>query len=516
MGSIVVERPNLSEETVRQVHEWRCDPTTMKNSFYQTVFSWDSFRRLFRTKFFPCPGLPPFFLRDGDERVAVVTFRPCEYGSPRSVVLSVVVPPNKRGKGYGLQAVQAATRIAQEQNIETLVAYVRPENEASIKLFTKAGYTYVSTDEHSVEEIDGKISAQLSTYILQVKKPARSKVFIIAEIGSNWFVGSREENREMAKRLIDAAAQAGVDAVKFQTYRAKDLYAPMSGKSDYLAEAGIDVDIHELLGKLEMPDEEIPFLAQLAKEAGVEFMSTPFSIRDFDAVDPYVSYHKIASYEVAYTPLLERVAKSKKPVFLSTGASNLDEIAWSVEQLQKYGCTDLTLLQCTAAYPAKPVSANISALETLRQTFGLPVGLSDHSLDPVTAPILAAGFGATVIEKHLTLSRDLPGPDNSFALEACELPLFVEKIRLAEEMVGSGHKHVLPQEEELFAFAKRAVQATQDIGEGEEIVEGKNVALLRPGNNSKGAHPSKLPEISGKKASRAIRAGEGVLVEDAM
>jgi N-acetylneuraminate synthase len=309
-------------------------------------------------------------------------------------------------------------------------------------------------------------------------------------------------------------AKAGADAIKFQTYRAANLYAPNPGKVDYLSAKGTDEDVDELLKRREMPYEEIPLLAQAAQEEGIEFMSTPFSPQDFEVVDPHVSRHKIASYEIAYLPLLKKVAESKKPVILSTGGSNIEEIAWSVGQLQNFGCTDLTLLQCTAAYPADPTSMNLSAIKTLHQAFGLPIGLSDHSLDDGTAAIMAVGFGATVIEKQVTLSCDLPGPHQKLSLETSKLASFVEKIRLAEKMVGSGHKQVLEQEKELFYFAKRAVQATRDIKEGEEFIDGENVALLRPGKNKKGAHPSKLSEISGKKASHAIKAGEGVMVED--
>jgi len=511
-----IEKAVLSEETARVIYDWRLDPGTLKGSLRQEVPSWDAFKRLFRARYCSCPGLAPFFLRNDNERVAVVDFRPSESNSSflRSVEISITVNPDFRGKGYGFQAVQAAHRVAQEQNVYTIVANIRPENTASVALFEKAGYKKICEKEHCIDEMGGPVRGRLATYLFSVHSFPRSRVFVIAEIGSNWFVGSSEENREMAERLIGIAAKAGCDAVKFQTYRAKDLYAPASGKSDYLAAAGIDKDIHELLRGLEMPDEEIPFLSETAKKFGLEFMSTPFSVRDFEAVDPYVSYHKIASYEVACTPLLERAAQSKKPVFLSTGASNIDEIAWSIEKLKSYGCTDLTLLQCTAAYPADPSMVNVSALQTLHQMFGLPVGLSDHSLDCVTAPILAVGAGASVIEKHITFSRDLPGPDNAFAIEPDELVEFVKKIRLAEKMVGSGKKHVLEQEKELFNFAKRAVQAICEIKEGEELVEGKNIALLRPGNNKKGAHPSELPCISGKRACRSITAGEGVTLED--
>jgi N-acetylneuraminate synthase len=243
-------------------------------------------------------------------------------------------------------------------------------------------------------------------------------------------------------------------------------------------------------------------------------MSTPFSPQDFDAVDPYVSRHKIASYEIAHQPLLQKVAASKKPVFVSTGASFPEEIAFAVSELQKYGCEDITLLQCTAAYPAPSVAMNVRAMRSLAAAFALPVGLSDHSLDCVTAPILAVAYGARVIEKHVTLQRSLPVPDSYFSLEPPEMKLFVEKVRLAEEMVGSGDKSVFREEDELFFFAKRAIQAIRPIKRGEILQDGYNMAILRPGNNSKGAHPALYAQIVGKKAGRDIPAGEGIQCGD--
>jgi len=487
-----IERPSCSE-VVRLIDEWSFDPS----EFFDQK---EEFRTLFQNRVFSYPGFPPLFLRDGNEKVALAFFQPSD--SFLSVSLSVLVRPDKRRQGYGSLLVQKVTEIAKEQNIERVVAHVRSENKAAIKLFKKAAYKESTVEKKTIFELE--------------LTPPRSRVFIIAQTGSSWIVGDQEENRRTAKKLIDAVAKAGADAIKFQTYRVRDLYAPVPGKVDYLSVRGVDESVDEILKRREMPYEELPILAQMAKEAGIEFMSTPFSPQDFDAVDPHVKRHKIASYEIAHLPLLEKIAESKKPVILSTGGSNIDEIAWSVGKLKGFGCEDLTLLQSTLAYDVDPTAMNLFAIKTLQQSFGLPVGLSDHSLDCGTAAVMAVSFGATVIEKQVTLSHDLPGPHQKLSLETSKLARFVEQIRCAEKMVGSGHKHVLEQEKELFYFAKRAVQAIQDIKEGEEFVDGKNVALLRPGNNKKGAHPSKLPEISGKTASHAIKAGEGVVVEDVL
>jgi sialic acid synthase SpsE len=339
-------------------------------------------------------------------------------------------------------------------------------------------------------------------------------VFVVAEIGSNWLVGSPSQNLEMASWLIDAAKEAKVDAVKFQTFRSEKVYAMNAGVSRYLSQQGLSRDIHEVFHDLEMSYDDIPCLAGLAKKAGLAFMSTPFSPEDFAAVDPYVSYHKIASYEIAFKPLLLLAAQSKKPVFLSTGASFFKEISWAVQTLREAGCRDLTILQCTAAYPALPHMMNIRAMNWLSKTFSCPVGLSDHSMDYDVAPLLAVAYGAKVIEKHITWDRTLPGPDHAFALEPHELRLFVEKVRLAEAMVGSGFKGVTSQEDELFHFAKRSLQAICPILVGDVIQEGKNIAILRPGNNIKGAHPALLPCIEGKKAKRSLLGGEGIHIED--
>jgi sialic acid synthase SpsE/RimJ/RimL family protein N-acetyltransferase len=515
----ILELAECTEETARQVFAWRRDPVTAQNSLHTSLPDWETFWSHFQSDYFQS-SLPTFFVRDGSDRVALIRFRPFE-GSRLPFILgfeiSVVVNPAFRQKGYGFLALQKAEEIAKQRGVSILFAQIRPGNQVSKKLFEKAGYEFVRIHTTQVESLYGREQVDVELYQKQLLLiPKQKGVFLVAEIGSNWRIGSNQENRALAKDLIKMAADAGVDAVKFQTFRAEKVYAPHPGKVKYLKSAGTDKDIMDLFRDLEMAYEDVPYFASLAKEAGVEFMSTPFSVDDFNVVDPYVSHHKNASYELAYVPLLECIARSKKPVFLSTGASFIQEIAWAVSKLKKEGCEDITLLQCTAAYPAQPDMMNLRAMETLRTAFGLQVGLSDHSLDCVSAPVLAVAYGARVIEKHVTMRRSLPGPDQAFAIEPKELKIFVEKVRLAEKMVGSGDKKVLLQEEELFFFAKRAVQATRDIAPGEILRLGESIDILRPGSHTKGAHPAFASSLSGRRARRQIPMGEGVQLGDGL
>jgi sialic acid synthase SpsE len=318
----------------------------------------------------------------------------------------------------------------------------------------------------------------------------------------------------MAKALIDVAKEAGADAVKFQTYRADTVYAQGAGKSGTLAAAGIDESIHDVFRDLEMPYEMIPELAEYCAAHEIEFMSTPFSPADLAAVDPYVATHKIASYEISDVRLLEAVAATGKPVVLSTGASTLDDIDTALAVIRENGGGPVCLLQCTSSYPATPASLNLSTIPRLAERYGVPVGLSDHSADPVVAPVAAVALGAAVIEKHYTLDRRLPGPDHAFAITPPELAELVRAVRLATEMRGTGTKEIGKTEEELHSFARRRVQALRAIRAGETFEEGVNIAILRPGNRSPGVHPKELPALLGRPAARDIAAGDGVQAGD--
>tara|TARA_Y100000590_G_scaffold86224_1_gene96611 strand:+ start:21221 stop:22267 length:1047 start_codon:yes stop_codon:yes gene_type:complete len=343
---------------------------------------------------------------------------------------------------------------------------------------------------------------------------SKKKVFIIAEAGSNWRMGTSERDMKMAKTLIDVASESGADAIKFQTYRAHSVYVPNAGDSDYLSESGITESINKIFEDLSMPYEMIPKLAEYSKIKNIEFMSTPFSVKDAKEIDPYTNYHKIASYEISHLRLIEYIASTKKPTFLSTGGATKDEIRWALEQFFGNGGKKITLLQTTAKYPAKIDSLNIKSMIDLKKEFDVEVGLSDHSMDPVIGPVVATALGASVIEKHFTIDKKLPGPDHSFALNPAELKRMIKGIRDAEKSIGEGEKIVLDDETELRDYAQRSIQCIRKISKGEEFIEGKNIDVLRSGKQRKGLHPKFLNEIQGKKSTRDIQIGDGIMDDD--
>ena len=335
-------------------------------------------------------------------------------------------------------------------------------------------------------------------------------VLIIAEAGSNWKAGSLRADWKRAMALVDAAKKAGADAVKFQTFRADTVYVPNAGVSGYLSKNGVRDSIVSIFKKLAMPYEMIPKLASYCRKQKIEFMSSFFSVDDFKAVDPWVKRHKIASYEITHPELLGLAAKSGKPLILSTGASSHEDIAWALRYFRQKGGKNVTLMQCTAKYPAPPDALNLRVIPEFSKRYRLPVGFSDHSTDPLVGPVAAVALGARVLEKHFTLDRSLKGPDHKFAIEPQELSLMVEGVRACEKTLGDGRKRVLGVEQELYLYAQRAVQAIRPIRKGELLRAGENIAVLRPGSRRKGMHPRWLGRAQGKKAKRAVALGDGI------
>lgn len=339
-----------------------------------------------------------------------------------------------------------------------------------------------------------------------------SKVFIIAEAGSNWRVGERQRDIQMAKALIDHAADVQADAIKFQSFASKSVYVQNAGRPHYMAKSV--ESINDIFKDISLPADIVPMLADHCKKCGIKFLCSVFSVEDAKVIDPHVSKHKIASYEITHSRLIEFVASTGKPLILSTGAATYEEIEWALSHFHKHGGKELTLMQTTAKYPAPLSALNLKAIPTLMKRFGVPVGLSDHSRDPVIGPVAAVALGATVIEKHFTLHNSLPGPDHAFALTPKELKEMVRAIRDAEQTLGSGEKLVLPEELELREYAQRGIQATKAIKKGEALKEGTNIDILRPGRQKKGLHPKFLQKIEGRRAKRNIPAGDGIASAD--
>ena len=339
-------------------------------------------------------------------------------------------------------------------------------------------------------------------------------VFIIAEAGSNWKCGTTDEDLLQAKNLIRIAAKSGADAVKFQVYRPETTYASNPGKSDYLTKTGYVNNIDKIFSEHAMPYEMIPKLSEFCKEEKIMFMATPFSVNDAKMIDKYVSVHKIASFEINHVRLIDFLAETKKPIIISTGASTFDEIDFCVKRIQSKGNNQIILMQCTSKYPCPLNSLNLSVIPEMKSRYNIPIGFSDHSVEPLIAPLLAVGLGATVIEKHFTLDRNLPGPDHAFAIIPSELDSMVNSIRSVKSALGTGKKEILEVENELRSFATRSIQAIVNMKKGDILVEGKNFDVLRPGKNTRGIEPRFLESIIGKKINRDIKQGEGITEND--
>jgi sialic acid synthase SpsE/L-amino acid N-acyltransferase YncA len=505
------------EDHAKQVMTWRNDPATLAMSFHREPKNWNSFWPEFRDTYFDSrvPG-PLFAVVDGS-RAGFLRFNRVSHPqglSGSTVDISINLAPECRGKGLGTAILITALEFLAANDVDSVYAEIMPDNSASVKAFTAAGFLPLGKRSKLVPDTGETHSIFCFLADLSPAHWRHGKVTIIAEAGSNWRMGTPKRDMAMARSLIDVAVEAGADAVKFQTYKPESVYAINAGHSDYLSDAGIKENIHDIFADLAMPHEMLPELADYCRRCKIDFMSTPFSPADFAAIDPFVTMHKIASYEISHVHLLRLAAQSKKPLVLSTGASNEADIAWAIDTFRSEGGRDLCLLQCTAKYPAPMSSLNLSTIPWLRRRFRVSAGLSDHSREPAVAPVMAVALGAKVIEKHYTLDNRLPGPDHSFALTPSELSRMVREVRMAQDALGDGDKRVLPAEQELASYARRGLQATRKICAGEILKEGHNFDVLRPGQQKLGLHPRYISGVEGRAAAHAIAAGEGLSFDD--
>jgi sialic acid synthase SpsE len=302
--------------------------------------------------------------------------------------------------------------------------------------------------------------------------------YVIAEAGSN-------HNRDLptALRLIEVAADAGADAVKFQTYTADGLYSRKTPDMSYLKESGLVGDsesVWELIKRVEIPWEWHGELASHAADAGITFLSTPFEEAAVDLLEGIgVPAYKIASYEVNHLPLIAYAARTGKPLLISTGMASLGDIERALDTAAAAGAQDLLLMHCAVNYPPRFDDLNLRAIITLRDAFQIPIGWSDHTPGH-TADVVAVALGACAVEKHYTLSREQTGPDHPFALEPEELKHMVQAIRETEASLGSSVKRVTEAESEMFRLGRRSLVAARDIAAGDGIGR-DDLAVKRPG-----------------------------------
>lgn len=328
------------------------------------------------------------------------------------------------------------------------------------------------------------------------------KTLIIAEAGVN-----HNGDLEMARRLVEVAAQSGADFVKFQTFKADRLVTRQAAKADYQRQlTAEDESQYDMIHRLELTPEMHVELIEHCRRRGIRFLSTGFDIESLDLlVGLGIPLFKIPSGEITNLPYLQQIGRLGKPVILSTGMADMAEIGAALKVLEQAGTPrqQITVLHCNTEYPTPMRDVNLRAMLSIRDAYGVQVGYSDHTAG-IEVPIAAVALGATVIEKHFTLDRNLPGPDHQASLEPGELKAMVAAIRNIELALGDGVKRPSPSEAKNIAIVRKSLVAARPIRAGEPFTL-DNLAVKRPGT---GVSPMRLNEMLGRVAGRDFQADE--------
>jgi len=323
-------------------------------------------------------------------------------------------------------------------------------------------------------------------------------IYIVAEMSANHHNDFRE-----AVRILEAAGEAGADAVKIQTYRADSLTIDCSREAFRIKDTLCDGrTLYDLYAEAATPWEWQPELKRIAGRLGMDLFSSPFDEEAVDFLERMdVPAYKVASFEIVDLGLIAKMAATRKPLILSTGMASEAEIRDALRTARQAGAAQLMLLKCTSAYPAPPESMNLRTLPAMAATFGVPVGISDHTLG-IAVPVAAAALGACLVEKHFTLSRNVPGPDSAFSLEPQEFRTMVDAVRTAEKALGEIRYGIGAAEDKSLVF-RRSLFIVADVKSGETFT-GKNLRSIRPGC---GLAPKHLPRILGRRARIDIERG---------
>lgn len=359
-------------------------------------------------------------------------------------------------------------------------------------------------------DIDEAIDFEIAEVLLS--KPVRSiktefnnrGIFIIAEAGVN-----HNGQLKIAKKLVDAAKKAGVDAVKFQTFRSESLVSSKAPKAKYQKEASGDSQL-EMLKRLELSENDFIELKNYCDRKKIVFLSTPFDPESADFLDKLdIPAFKIGSGDLTNLQLIKQIAKYGKPIILSTGMSTMAEIERAVKEIESTKNINLILLHCTSNYPASHDTVNLSAMETLRKKFGLTIGYSDHTIG-LEVSIAAVAMGAKVIEKHFTLDKEMDGPDHKASIEPQELAHLVKAIRNIEKAFGDGEKKPLPSEHNIRQVARKSICASCDIKKGQKL-SADMLVIKRPEG---GIKPELFDSIIDRKSIRTIKKDDLIHLED--
>ena len=489
------------ENDGRRILTWRNDETTRNNSFNQKVQHWEKFQDIFYNNYFN-HILQPLFVTSDNIDIAVIGF--CETDHPNEFNISINVGPAYRGKGLSVPIIRLVTTYLKKlfPFVVCINAEIKASNIASIKAFSRSGFTLKSKSyKHSTPILAYTYRmVQCKFSINERTIDEHSQTYFIAELSCN-----HNQDKSVCFKLIDEAHKAGADAVKLQTYTAdtmtikcdKPLFKDCLNGTLWEGQT-----LHELYQKAYTPWEWHKELKEYANKLGMDLFTSPFDTTAVDFLETLdMPAYKIASFEITDHILIKRIAQTGKPVIISSGMASLSELNDAVSLLRQHGTTQICMLKCTSAYPAKPEDANLITIKHMAKTFGIVSGLSDHTLG-IEVPIASVLLGARVIEKHFTLSRDSGSPDDAFSLTPPEFKQMIDCIRIVEKTVGKITYAGVNSESSSKRF-RRSLFVVEDVKKG-DILTDKNVRSIRPSN---GLHTRFYVEVIGKTATQDIEKG---------
>ena len=345
-----------------------------------------------------------------------------------------------------------------------------------------------------------KNQIKINNYIIGENHPT----FIIAEAGVN-----HNGNITLAKKLVDKAAEARADAVKFQTFKAEQMVTPQADAADY-AKKNLNSDINQLdmIKKYELEYDDFKNLKKYCDDRNIIFLSTPHSFDAIDFLEPLIPAYKFGSGDITNIPSLVYAAEKNKPLILGTGMSTLEEVKTAVDAIKKTGNEGVILLHCTTNYPCPIDEVNLNAMQTIKNETDCIVGYSDHTLD-LMIPSLAVALGAKVIEKHFTVDKNLPGPDHKASLEPDEFKEMIQNIRNTEKILGSYEKKPTDSEEKIKEKVRKSIVATEDISKG-AVISRSMITFKRPAT---GLNPDKIELVIGKNAKSDIKENDVIALD---
>lgn len=483
---------------------WRNDLDTRNNSYNGNLLKWDDFKNIFYEKYF-IHTIPPLFALFENKKICFIGFRDTDINY--DIEISINLDPQYRNKKLSSKIIESTILYIKKNYplINNIIAEIKVDNISSNKIFIKNNFQYITTKtiKNNLMNIYNYNMIQLDKNIFSInnrKIGLEYPTYIIAELSCN-----HNQDINLAYKLIDAAKDCGADAVKLQTYTANtmtiDCDKPIF-KDCLKGTLWEGQTLYELYSKAYTPWEWHKDLKEYANSKGLDLFSSPFDVSAVDFLETLdFPAYKIASFEITDHILIKRIAQTRKPVIISSGMASLSDLNDAISLLRENGTTQIAMLKCTSAYPAKHEDANLNTIKHMIETFNVVGGLSDHTLG-IEVPIASVVLGGRIIEKHFKLTDDSGSEDDAFSLKPDEFKKMVDSVRIVEKTLGNIHYDGVNSESISKNF-RRSLFIVEDVKKGELLTK-DNIKSIRPSN---GLHTRFYEQILGKTAKFDLEKG---------